>query len=96
MRVLDRNTNSGMALVHPSEVLCEELAHVGLSASDLADAVDVPVSQATAILNGDHVISADIALRLGHHFDTTTQFWHNLQREYQVCQAETRAGALVL
>ena len=82
-----------MAPVHPGEVLREELDAIGLSASALAKAVDVPVNRITAILNGDRGITADTALRLGRYFDTTAQFWLNLQQTWQIRLAETNAGA---
>ena len=85
-------TKSGMAPVHPGEVLRDELDAVGLSASSLAKAIDVPVNRVTAILNGERGITADTALRLGRYFDTTTQFWLNLQQTCQIRQAEMDAG----
>ena len=84
---------NSMAPVHPGEVLREELDAIGLSASALAKAVDVPVNRITAILNGDRGITADTALRLGRYFDTTAQFWLNLQQTWQIRLAETNAGA---
>ncbi len=89
-------TKSGMAPVHPGEVLREELGDIGLSASALAKAIDVPVNRVTAILNGDRGITADTALRLGRYFDTTTQFWLNLQQTWQIRNAEIDAGSRIL
>ena len=86
-------TKSGMAPVHPGEVLRDELDDVDLSASSLAKAIDVPANRITAILNGERGITADTALRLGRYFDTTTQFWLNLQQSWQIRQAEMDASA---
>ena len=88
-------TKSGMAPVHPGEILREELNELGLSASALARAIDVPVNRVTAILNGDRGITADTALRLGRYFDTTSQFWLNLQQAWQIRKAEMEAGAQI-
>ena len=85
-------TKSGMAPVHPGEVLREELDDIGLSANALAKAIDVPVNRITAILNGDRGITADTALRLGRYFDTTAQFWLNLQQTWQIRRAELGSG----
>ena len=85
-------TKNGMTPVHPGEVLGEELDDIGLSASALAKAIDVPVNRITAILNGDRGITADTALRLGRYFDTTAQFWLNLQQTWQIRRAELDAG----
>ena len=83
---------SGMMPVHPGEVLREELDDLGLSANALAKAVDVPVNRITGILNGERGVSADTALRLGRYFDTTAQFWMNLQLTWQVRTAEMNMG----
>ena len=89
-------TKSGMAPVHPGKVLRDELDSIGLSANALAKAIDVPVNRVTAILNGDRGITADTALRLGRYFDTTAQFWLNLQQTWQIRQAERGASARAL
>jgi len=81
--------------VHPGEVLREELKEIGMSANALAKAVDVPVNRVTAILNGDRGITADTALRLARYFDTTAQFWLNLQQTWQIRRAEVGAGTRI-
>ena len=74
---------SGMNPVHPGLVLREELDDLGLSANALAKAIDVPANRVTAILNAERGITDDTALRLGCYFDTTAQFWLNLQQTWQ-------------
>ncbi len=76
-------TKSGMNPVHPGEVLREELDELGASANALAKVIDVPTNRVTAILNGERGVTADTALRLGRYFDTTAQFWLNLQQTWQ-------------
>ena len=88
-------TKSGMPPVHPGEVLREELKDIGMSANALAKAIDVPVNRVTAILNGDRGITADTALRLSRYFDTTAQFWLNLQQTWQIRLAEIGAGTRI-
>ena len=83
---------SEMTPVHPGEVLREELDDLGLSANALAKAVDVPVNRITGILNGERGLSADTALRLGRYFNTTAQFWMNLQQTWQARRAEINPG----
>lgn len=87
---------SGLKPVHPGLVLREELDELGLSANALAKAIDVPANRVTAILNGERGITADTALRLGRYFDTTAQFWLNLQQAWQIRSAEAKAGASIL
>ena len=87
---------NGMNPVHPGEVLREELDALGLSANALAKAIDVPANRVTAILNAERGITADTALRLGRYFDTTAQFWLNLQQTWQLRLAENKAGSRIL
>lgn len=86
------DANNGMRPVHPGEVLREELAELGLSASVLSKALGVPVNRVTMILNGQRGVSADTALRLARYFGTTPQLWLNLQKTWELRQAEIESG----
>src|SRR3954447_16283367 len=78
--------------IHPGEHLAEELRQLGISAAELARQIDVPVNRITGIINGQRGITADTALRLGHWFDTSPQFWMNLQQQYELRLAEKEVG----
>lgn len=78
--------------IHPGEHLALELQEVGMSASELARRLDVPPNRITAILNGQRAITGDTALRLGHFFGTSPEFWLNLQSVYELRIAQRRAG----
>ena len=86
------NAKNGMRPVHPGEILRDELDEIGLSASALSKALDVPVNRVTMILNGQRGVSADTALRLARYFGTTPQLWLNLQKTWELRQAEIEAG----
>ncbi len=86
------NAGNGMRPVHPGEILRGELDEIGLSANALSKALGVPVNRVTMILNGQRGVSADTALRLGRYFGTTSQFWLNLQKTFELRQAEIAAG----
>ncbi|MXW21367.1 MAG: HigA family addiction module antidote protein [Gammaproteobacteria bacterium] len=86
------NVRNGMKPVHPGEVLREELDELGLSANALSKALGVPVNRVTMILNGQRGVSADTALRLARYFGTTPQLWLNLQKTWELRQAEIAAG----
>ena len=83
---------NGMRPVHPGEVLRDELVELRLSANALSKALGVPVNRVTMILNGQRGVSADTALRLGRYFGTTPQLWLNLQKTWELRQAEIAAG----
>lgn len=82
-------------LTHPGQVLAQQLADVGLTASDLARDIDVPVNRVTAIINGQRGVTADTALRLGHWFDGDPEDWLGLQLEYELALARRDGGAKV-
>ena len=82
---------------HPGEILREEyLSPLGMSASALARELDVPTNRITSILNGDRGVTADTALRLGRYFDTTPEFWINLQSNHDLSKARTEAGSQII
>lgn len=74
--------------IHPGEHLKEELATLGISASELARQLEVPANRITGILNGERSLTADTALRLAHWFGTSADFWLNLQKTYDLRIAE--------
>jgi addiction module HigA family antidote len=78
--------------IHPGEHLAEELDALGMSAAELARRLKVPTHRITGILNGQRAITGDTALRLGHFFGTSPQFWLNLQSLYELRLAEQKAG----
>ncbi|EJW10458.1 HigA protein (antitoxin to HigB) [Rhodovulum sp. PH10] len=81
--------------IHPGEHLADELRDLGLSAAELARQIDVPVNRITAIVNGQRGITADTALRLGHWFGTSPEFWLGLQTLYELRVARAAVGEAV-
>jgi addiction module HigA family antidote len=79
--------------VHPGEHLSDALQELNMSAAELARALNVPTNRITGILNGQRAITADTALRLGHWFGTSAEFWMNLQKLYELRLAENEKGA---
>ena len=78
--------------IHPGETLREDLEALGMSAAELARQIHVPVNRITEILNGRRAITGDTALRLGRFFDTSGEFWLNLQKLYELRLAERKTG----
>ena len=81
--------------IHPGEHLSEELRELEMSAAELARQIEVPTNRITEILNGRRAITGDTALRLGHFFGTTAEFWLNLQSLYEIRLAERKVGKSV-
>ena len=80
----------GIAAIHPGEHVAEELKELNMSAAALARNLKVPTNRITEILNGRRAITADTALRLGHFFGTSAEFWLNLQKLYELRLAEKK------
>jgi len=78
--------------IHPGEHLAEELNELGISAAELSRQIDVPVNRVTEIINGRRGVTADTALRLGHWFGTSPEFWLNLQTLYELRRARLEVG----
>jgi addiction module HigA family antidote len=82
-------------MTHPGRILAQHLQDLGLTASDLARDIDVPVNRVTAIINGQRGVTADTALRLGHWFGVEAEDWLELQLQYELALARQDAGATV-
>ena len=71
--------------IHPGEILLEEfMKPLGLASNGLAMALRVPATRIHAIVSESRGITADTALRLSRYFSTTSEFWMNLQRDYDL------------
>ncbi len=57
---------------------------IGLSAGQLAKALGVPRTRIERIVKEEVGITTDTALRLSRYFDTTPNFWMNLQLAYDL------------
>jgi addiction module HigA family antidote len=78
--------------IHPGEHLEVELQELKMSAAELARKLRVPTNRVTQILNGTRSITGDTALRLGHFFGMSAQFWLNLQNLYELRLAQQKVG----
>jgi len=85
----------GLTAIHPGEHLAEELNELEISAAELARRLDLPTNRITGILNGQRAVTGDTALRLGHFFGTSPDFWLNLQNLYELRLAERKVGEAI-
>lgn len=71
--------------LHPGEVLREEyMEPLGLTPYALAKICGVPRTRIERIAREEIGITADTALRLARVFDTSADFWLNLQNHYEM------------
>lgn len=84
------------APVAPGEILVEEfMKPLKLSANALALALRVPATRIGDIIRAKRGISADTALRLGRYFNTSPEFWLNLQTNFDLaCERDAGGEAI--
>ena len=89
MRTYLSRLDHGLDEIHPGESLLEEfMKPMNRSTSELADVLDLPLSEINAIINGKLPIAMDVALRLGKFYSMDPKFWLNLQTEYDSRKAK--------
>ena len=80
---------NNMRAIHPGEIIKEEyLEPLNMSANALAIALRVPAPRINDVIRQKRGISIDTALRLARYFNTTPQFWMNLQISYDLKMAK--------
>ena len=76
---------------HPGEILLEEfLVPKKMSQVDLARQMKVPVQRINTLISGKRSVSPETAILLSGVFDTTPDFWMNLQTQYDLYFAVLR------
>jgi addiction module HigA family antidote len=78
--------------LHPGEILADELEELGITPTELSRQIAVPPNRVRQIIQGKRAITGDTALRLGHWFQTSPQFWLNLQAAYDLRVAAELMG----
>jgi len=85
-----------MRPIHPGEILKEEfLLPLGMSAHALSRALHVPAPRINDIVRQRRALTPDTALRLARYFDTSAQFWLNLQSAFDLKQAEIETASRI-
>jgi addiction module HigA family antidote len=71
--------------IHPGEILREEyLVPLGLKPYTLAKRLHVPRTRIERLVAEQTPITPDTALRLAKFFNTTPQFWMNMQTSHDL------------
>jgi antitoxin HigA-1 len=74
----------------PGEVIREEfLKPMGITQTELANSLRIPLQRLNLILNGKRGVTPDSALRLSRFFGTSVRFWLNLQQAVDLFDAIT-------
>jgi len=71
-------------LIHPGEMLKDEIAARGITQKKLADEIGVSYSVFNEVLNGKRPITTEYALLLEAALDTDANIWIGLQADYNM------------
>jgi len=78
---------------HPGEILLNEfLEPWGLSQAEFARHAGIPLQRVNEIVKGKRGISPATAWILAQSFQTSPEFWMNLQTSYDLVCAKPRAA----
>ena len=73
---------------HPGEMLLEEFLNpMQITQRELAEAIHVSYQRVNEIINGKRGITPSTALRLAKYFNTSADFWMNLQQRWELYEA---------
>ena len=85
-----------MRPIHPGEILAEEyLRPLDMTAHSLASALHITPARVNEIVRAERGITPDTALRLARFFDTSAEYWLNLQTAYDLRKAYQEVGLKV-
>jgi antitoxin HigA-1 len=74
---------------HPGNIIKEDyLLPLSVTIKDMAEILGVSRKTLSKIINEKGTITPDMALRLARAFDTTPDFWLNLQKNFDLWKAE--------
>ncbi len=75
------------ALVHPGELIADELEERKMTQRDLAEAMGRPAYMVNGIVRGRRRVTAAVALDLERVWATPAEVWMNLQAKYDLAVA---------
>lgn len=82
-------TNSTRQPTTPGDILLNEfLEPLHLKIADLAVMLNVHRNSVSALVNNNRKLTTDMAVRLARAFDTTIEFWLNLQLNVDIWEIQ--------
>lgn len=80
---------------HPGRIIRQEcIEALGLTVTAAAAGLGVARKTLSEILNGRSGISPEMALRLARAFGSSPEMWLGLQMDYDLAQAQKKAGKI--
>ena len=82
---------------HPGEILKEEfLDPLQLTQTELAKHIGVPIQRVNELVRGKRGVTPDTAWRLARAFNTSPEFWMNLQVNFDLSSTNPPKGVKTL
>ncbi|MCZ6655800.1 MAG: HigA family addiction module antitoxin [Gammaproteobacteria bacterium] len=79
--------------IHPGEILLQEfLVPMGITQTDLANHLDIPIQRVNELVRGKRGVTPDTAWLLSKALGTTPTFWMNLQVNYDLSSIRPPKG----
>jgi len=72
---------------HVGELITETLNELNLSIDILAEKLEITVSETEQLVNGNRVITLQIAKRLSMTLGSSPSFWLNIQKNHYECSS---------
>ncbi len=79
-------------LIHPGEMIKDEIEYRGISQKELAAEIGVPASVLNAVLNGKRAVTTEYALLLEAALGIDADIWLKLQSDYNKQVAKSDAS----
>ncbi len=73
----------------------EFMEPLGLTATDLAEALMLPVARVERMIDGRQPVDADLDLRLGRYFGMSEGYFLRLQNAYDLLEAKRTTGPAI-
>jgi addiction module HigA family antidote len=81
----------GFRPVHPGAIVKDNIDALGVTVEAFAAHIGVSRQTVHAIISGRSSVSAEMAVRLGRAFNTSSRLWLNLQSNHDVWEPERSA-----
>lgn len=76
---------NNLEIIPPGMILSEEFMEpLGVTQNDMTRDLNITADKINNIINGKQPIDADLAIRLSKYFRTSTEFWLNLQSDFDL------------
>ena len=82
----------GFRPVHPGVIVKDNIDALGITIDAFAEHIGVSRQTVHAIISGRSSVTADMAVRFGRAFNTSSRVWLNLQSNHDVWEPERNAS----